>query len=103
MKSRTKSTAGVTPLSSPRGTVENGPIGRRSALRTLGMAGVAVGAGLGVVTTALAQGYTQAANGLTAGDAAILRFLAAAEIIESDLWLQYQELAVGNAPYANAL
>ena len=29
---------------------------------------------------------------LTKGDAAILRFLAAAEIIESDLWLQYQEL-----------
>jgi len=29
---------------------------------------------------------------LTRGDAAILRFLAAAEIIESDLWLQYAEL-----------
>jgi hypothetical protein len=26
---------------------------------------------------------------LTAGDAAILRFLAAAEILESDLWKQY--------------
>src|SRR5438552_3825877 len=106
MKSRTKSTAdaiGVAPLPSQPGTVENGPIGRRSALRTLGMAGVAVGAGLGVVSTALAQGQTQAATGLSAGDVAILRFLAAAEVIESDLWLQYQELAVGNAPYANAL
>ena len=30
---------------------------------------------------------------LSRGDAAILRFLAAAEIIESDLWLQYNELA----------
>src|SRR5258708_4762806 len=29
---------------------------------------------------------------LTPGDAAILRFLAAAEILESDLWLQYHEL-----------
>jgi hypothetical protein len=29
---------------------------------------------------------------LTKGDAAILRFLAAAEIIESDLWIQYNEL-----------
>jgi len=28
----------------------------------------------------------------TKGDVAILQFLAAAEIIESDLWLQYQEL-----------
>jgi hypothetical protein len=30
---------------------------------------------------------------LTRGDAAILRWLAAAEIIETDLWLQYAELA----------
>jgi hypothetical protein len=29
---------------------------------------------------------------VTTGDAAILRFLAAAEIIESELWLQYEEL-----------
>jgi hypothetical protein len=31
-------------------------------------------------------------NSLTQGDIAILRFLAAAELIESDLWLQYREL-----------
>lgn len=47
------------------------------------------------------------------GDAAILRFLAAAEIIETDLWQQYNELAgiqdsevpggSGNAPYTEAL
>ncbi len=29
---------------------------------------------------------------LTKGDAAILRFLAAAEILETDLWQQYNEL-----------
>src|SRR5437667_5473116 len=106
MKSRTKSTAAAAGAAlSPSGTVDNGPIGRRSALRTLGMAGVTAGAGLGVVSMALAQGYAPqaAAAGLTAGDVAILRFLAAAELIESDLWLQYQELAVGNQPYANAL
>jgi hypothetical protein len=34
-----------------------------------------------------------ASGGLTSGDAAILRFLAAAEIIETDLWQQYNELA----------
>ena len=34
-----------------------------------------------------------AAGGLTKGDAAILRFLAAAEIIETDVWQQYNELA----------
>ncbi len=50
---------------------------------------------------------------LTRGDIAILRFLAAAEEIESDLWLQYTELGgvqdselpatSGNALYTNAL
>src|SRR3954471_17540354 len=34
-----------------------------------------------------------ASQGLTKGDAAILRFLAAAEILETDLWQQYNELA----------
>ena len=43
---------------------------------------------------------------ISPGDAAILRFLAAAEIIESDLWQQYNELAGvngGSQPYINAL
>ncbi len=36
---------------------------------------------------------------LTKGDAAILRFLAAAELIESDLWTQYAELGgIGHNP-----
>jgi hypothetical protein len=36
---------------------------------------------------------------LTKGDIAILRFLAAAELIESDLWIQYAELGgIGNNP-----
>src|SRR5258706_13631195 len=50
---------------------------------------------------------------LTQGDAAILRFLAAAEILETDLWQQYNELGgiqdsevpggSGSAPYTAAL
>jgi hypothetical protein len=32
-------------------------------------------------------------NGLTEGDAALLRFAAAAEILETDFWVQYNELA----------
>ncbi len=50
---------------------------------------------------------------LTRGDAAILRFLAAAEILETDLWVQYNELGgiqdsevpggSGSAPYTTAL
>jgi hypothetical protein len=54
-----------------------------------------------------------ASGGLTPGDAAILRFLAAAEILETDAWQQYNELGgiqdsevpggSGNAAYTNAL
>jgi len=42
-------------------------------------------------------------GGLTSGDAAILRFLAAAEILEADLWQQYNELALGNEAFQTAL
>ena len=56
---------------------------RRSFLQGLGLAGAAaVPAG-----TLFAKDHK-----LTKGDAAILRFLAAAELLESDLWQQYNEL-----------
>lgn len=74
---------------------EDSPAGRqirrRSFLKGIGVAGAAVSAG-GLLTTEL-FGAEERSGSLTAGDAAILRFLAAAEIIESDLWLQYTELA----------
>lgn len=69
---------------------------RRSFLKGLGMAGVALPA-----APLLAQ-----EKALTGGDTAILRFLAAAELIESDLWQQYNELggvAGGHAAYKLAL
>src|SRR5439155_532155 len=67
-----------------------------------------IGAGL------LANAPTaRASGGLTRNDEAILRFLAAAEIIEADLWQQYNELAgiqdpevpggTGNPAYTNAV
>src|SRR5580765_8939086 len=40
---------------------------------------------------------------ITNGDAAILRFLAAAEILETDLWQQYTEFANLDGPFADAL
>ncbi len=64
---------------------------RRSFLKGMGIAGAALSAG-GLLTTELLAAE-EGSGSLTAGDAAILRFLAAAEIIESDLWLQYTELA----------
>jgi hypothetical protein len=39
----------------------------------------------------------------TPNDIDILKFLAAAELVEDDLWQQYCELAVRNRPYRNAL
>jgi hypothetical protein len=56
----------------------------------MGVAGATLSAGA-LLTTEL-FGAEERSGSLTAGDAAILRFLAAAEIIESDLWLQYAEL-----------
>ena len=42
-------------------------------------------------------------DAVTPGDIAILRFLAAAELLEDDLWQQYCELAVANPSYNKAL
>ena len=63
------------------------------------MAVGSVGASLAVSASARAQGGAR----LTHGDVAILRFLAAAELIEADLWQQYAELANNNPAYNNAL
>jgi hypothetical protein len=63
---------------------------RRSFLVKAGAgAAGAVGAGLLSGAPALAR----ARGRLTRGDEAILRFLSAAEILETDLWQQYNELA----------
>jgi len=84
---------------------------RRKFLKGAGMAGAAIAAG-GLLSLDL---KAQDVSGpITKGDAAILRFLAAAEIIETDLWQQYAELGGtqdselpgltgGNIPYTLAL
>jgi hypothetical protein len=82
---------------------ERGAVGRRSFLKGLGMAGATLlPASALLVTDGSAQQADLMARGairrerkngeLTKGDAAILRFLAAAEILETDLWQQYNEL-----------
>jgi hypothetical protein len=62
-------------------------------------AGVAtVGAGLAASGVSTFGAQTSSGR-LIPGDEAILRFLAAAELIESDLWTQYAELGgIGNNP-----
>src|SRR5260370_35708032 len=72
-----------------------------------------MGAGLLANTLAAKPGNGKGSPGLTRGDADILRFLAAAEIIETDLWQQYNELAgiqdsevpggTGSSAYTNAV
>src|SRR5271168_144768 len=76
----------------------NHTVNRRSLLQKGVMAGAAtVGAGLlGVGKAAFGQ---SSSSGLNKGDVAILQFLAAAELIESDLWIQYAELGgIGDNP-----
>jgi hypothetical protein len=86
--------------------------GRRSFLKGLGMAGaIFLPASALLMTKGKAQAdERQDRRGkLTKGDVAILRLLAAAEIIETDLWQQYNELggigATGSVsqPYIKAL
>ena len=91
-----------------------GPVRRRTFLRGIGAAGIALSAGALVSDTVHAE---EKSGSLTPGDAAILRFLAAAELIETDLWQQYAELGglqtneppqitgltTGNAAYTKAL
>jgi hypothetical protein len=73
-------------------------LGRRSFLKRVGLGSAA----LLPVTTALA-GKGPSSGGISRDDAAILRLLAAAEILETDLWQQYNELALGNAAFQGAL
>ncbi|HEX3436713.1 MAG TPA: ferritin-like domain-containing protein [Pseudacidobacterium sp.] len=88
---------------------------RRNFLKGIGVASAAISTGALLGNVKLEA--EERSGRLEAGDAAILRFLAAAEIIESDLWQQYAELGGnqtnepplitgltgGNAAYTRAL
>jgi hypothetical protein len=72
---------------------------RRSFLKGMGL----VGAGVVLPTSGLADMGRSGGRKLNRGDTAILRFLAAAEILETDLWEQYTELGgIQDAEFANA-
>jgi len=94
---------------------KHGNVGRRSFLKGLGMAWATLLSGSALMTTAAkADREDRNKRGrLTKGDAAILRFLAALETLETDFWQQYNELGgiqdkevpggSGNLAYTNAL
>src|SRR6202165_3917269 len=70
---------------------------RRSLLKgiAVGAGAGTIGAGLlsaGLLNTNFAHAQGAASPAITKGDVAILRFLAAVEILETDLWRQYNEL-----------
>src|SRR6266496_2511723 len=84
-------------------------LSRRSFLgKSLAVGAGTIGAGL---LTSIRT--AEARSGLTPGDAALLRFAAAAEILEADFWIQYNELGgiqddevpggSGNPDYTEAL
>ena len=69
---------------------------RRSFLKNSVVAGAVATVGAGILAgpfSALSEAEDRRGRGITRGDVAILRFLAAAEILETDLWQQYNELA----------
>src|ERR1700731_4161652 len=98
---------------------------RKSSISRRSFLGKSLAVGAGTIGVGLLPSIrtARASGTLTEGDAAILRFLAAAEILESDLWEQYWELgglafgehvdiprgespphfSGGNAPYTAAL
>src|SRR5215475_593215 len=92
------------------------PVNRRSFMRNgLTVAGAGLLAGGSPVLAADDRDYDHDDHRrrITRGDAALLRFAAAAEIIETDFWVQYNELAgiqdseepdgTGNPAYTEAL
>ena len=82
-----------------------GVVKRRSFLKGLGIASATLSASALLGTEANAQA-TRSPGKLSKGDAALLRFAAAAELIEADLWQQYNELGGvqgGNPAYIAAL
>src|SRR6478752_443391 len=78
-----------------------GPLNRRSFVKQGLMAAGAVSVGSSLLTSSAFAGTDSPTrsksltrNGsLSSGDAALLRFVAAAETLEADFWIQYNELA----------
>jgi hypothetical protein len=83
-------------------TITRSGLNRRSFLMSAG----AAAAGMAMLPgsrRALGAAHDNGHGHLKRGDIDILRFLAAAELFETDLWQQYNELASGNPAFNEAL
>jgi hypothetical protein len=87
------------PANQPQDTAR---FGRRSFLKRAGLGGAAL-LPAGKLLAGNPMARIGGGGGLSVGDAAILKLLAAAEILESDLWQQYQEIALGNLAFIQAI
>jgi Ferritin-like domain len=88
---------------------------RKSSISRRSFLGKSLAVGAGTIGAGLLTSIrtAEASGGLTPGDAALLRFAAAAEILEADFWIQYNELGgvqdpevpggIGNPDYTDAL
>ena len=95
--------------------LENRVKPRRRSISRRSFLGTSVAAGAGTIGVGLLGGTrnAEASGGLTPGDAALLRFPAALELLEADFWIQYNELGgiqddevpggSGNPDYTEAL
>jgi hypothetical protein len=84
-------------MEKPANTIKRS-VDRRSFMKSGLLAGGAAAVGAGLLANGT-PARAQERGRLNQGDIAILRFLAAAELIESDLWTQYAELGgIGNNP-----
>lgn len=80
------------------------PMARRSFLRSLGLGAALLTPAAGLIAgSSRLRAATPGSSTATTGDIDIMRFLAAAELIEADLWQQYTELALGNDAYREAI
>ena len=95
-KEATESSQLATSLSAPN------RLARRSFLRRLGLGATLLAPGAALLTRSTkvlaADGRERNEGKLPRGDVAILQLLAATELIEADLWKQYNELGGVDAP-----
>lgn len=82
-----------------------GVMNRRRFVQSAGLAAAGMAAAGMLTNMPGMKAFATPARGATipAGDIAVLKFLAAAELIEDDLWQQYCELAMDNPGFHDAL
>jgi ferritin-like protein len=100
---------------SPENNLEQRAKPRKSSISRRSFLGKSLAVGAGTIGVGLftSPRTARASDSLTPGDAALLRFAAAAEILEADFWIQYNELGgvqdnevpggTGNEPYTEAI